>query len=103
MAVRCDCGFGGDQGHSGKERSIITEDTGDGLLVPHERFPSIRERKVTLIRIEGDNIRFANTIERKRRLLSHSPDSATYLAVWMGQYDSRVYSVPTDLRGSLGR
>ena len=58
---------------------MASKDTGDGLLVPHAKFPSIRARKVTLIRIEGDDIRFSNRIDGKHRLLSRSPDSAFVL------------------------
>ena len=64
---------------------------------PGEDFPSIKSRLVTLIRVNGDNARFACSIEGKRHLLGENPSEALYLTVWTGRHHSDLFKVPAEL------
>lgn len=71
---------------------------GNPLRVPCEHFPGIKERVLTLIRVDGDSVRFDTSVPGKRGLLADNPDAARYMAVWTGKYTSDVFDVSPALR-----
>ncbi len=65
---------------------------------PGDSFPGIKDRLITLIRIQGKDIGFSTSVSGKHDLLNHNPSKATYLAVWTGEYHSDVFAVSPRLR-----
>ena len=67
-------------------------------LEPGDSFPEIKNRLITLIRIQGKDVGFSTSVTGKHYLLNHNPSKADYLAVWTGEYRSDVFTVSPGLR-----
>jgi hypothetical protein len=59
-----------------------------------DNFPTIKHRRVTVIRVRGDEFDFASTVAGKRKLLiSELKRGDRFMAVWTGQRHSDVFEV----------
>lgn len=69
------------------------------LHVPDPKFPGIKERMVTLIRITATAVTQASTVGDKRTMLRAAAADDTFVAVWTGfdSYESEVFGVPDAL------
>jgi hypothetical protein len=69
------------------------------LKVPDPKFPGIKERIVTLIRITATAVTQASTVGDKRAMLRTAAADDTFIAVWTGMmsYESEVFGVPDAL------
>ena len=69
------------------------------LSVPDAKFPKIKERIVTLIRITATAVTQASTVGDKRTMLRAAGPDDTFVAVWTDFYswESEVYGVPDAL------
>lgn len=69
------------------------------LKVPDPKFPKIKERIVTLIRITATAVTQASTVGDKRTMLRAAGPDDTFVAVWTAFYEweSEVFRVPDAL------
>lgn len=69
------------------------------LKVPDSKFPGIKERIVTLIRITATGVTQASTVGDKRTMLRAATADDTFIAVWTGfdSYESEIFGVPDAL------
>jgi hypothetical protein len=72
--------------------------SGKPLRTIGDKFPEIHDQKVTIIRIEGADVRFDTSASGKLALLSENPSGAVYVAVWTGKGYSDAFGVTEDVR-----
>ena len=56
-------------------------------------FPKIHRKKVTLIRVTEIKVTFADDLVSKRQMLAETKQGDRLMAVWTGEWSSRVFHV----------